>query len=82
MVVCTFGSGGWVGYHQATRLQLSLVVQSEGWVREEKPERFDISVGRAAFWEGGDWHEAGTDIGRVAIVIKSESFESKFVLEA
>jgi quercetin dioxygenase-like cupin family protein len=69
------GPGGLVGYHQATVPQLFLVVQGEGWVRGEGPERRSITAGQAAFWEGGEWHEAGADTGMMAIVIEGEALD-------
>ena len=65
------GPGGRIGYHQASLPQLFLVVQGEGWVRGESPERVSIAAGRAAFWEKGEWHESGTATGMTAIVIES-----------
>lgn len=69
------GQGGVVGYHQAVVPQLFLVVQGEGWVRGEEEERTSIKAGQAAFWEGGEWHESGSETGMTAIVIESESLD-------
>jgi quercetin dioxygenase-like cupin family protein len=69
------GPGGLVGYHPATVPQLFLVVQGEGWVRGEAPERRAITAGQAAFWEAGEWHESGTDMGMIAIVIEGEGLD-------
>jgi quercetin dioxygenase-like cupin family protein len=52
---------GMVGYHQAATSQLFMVVQGEGWVRGESPDRSSIASGRAAFWERSEWHESGTE---------------------
>ncbi|MBI4758256.1 MAG: cupin [Chloroflexi bacterium] len=65
-------SNGIVGYHQAVTPQLFLVVQGAGWVRGETSDRIAITVGQAAFWEKGEWHESGTNTGLMAIVIESE----------
>ena len=76
------GPQGVVGYHQAASPQLFLVVQGEGWVRGERPDRLPITAGRAAFWEKGEWHEAGTDAGFMAIIIESEALTpSEFMSE-
>ncbi len=68
-------AGGIVGYHQATTPQLFLVVNGAGWVRGESNERLAISVGQAAFWERGEWHESGSVDGMMAIVIEGENLE-------
>lgn len=67
------GANGLVGYHQATTPQLFLVVDGEGWVRGESPERIAITAGCAAFWEKDEWHESGTKSGMTAVVIEIES---------
>jgi quercetin dioxygenase-like cupin family protein len=64
---------GVVGYHQAAMPQLFLVVQGEGWVRGEAPERVPVRPGLAAFWDRGEWHETATTTGLTAIVIESEA---------
>jgi hypothetical protein len=35
-----------------------------------------IEAGQAAFWERGDYHEAGTDRGMVAIVVEGDDLAS------
>ena len=71
-IVCMhLGPDGRVGDHQAVSPQLFLVVQGEGWVRGDQGELLPITAGRAAFWEKGEWHAAGTGTGLVAIVIES-----------
>ncbi len=69
----TLGPEGAVGYHQAAAPQLFLVVQGEGWVRSEAPDRVPIRPGLAAFWEKGEWHETTTKVGLTAIVVEGES---------
>ena len=64
------GPGGVVGYHEATTYQLFAVVEGEGWVRGEGPERTPIHAGEAAFWGPREWHAAGTETGMVAIVVE------------
>lgn len=63
---------GKVGYHQAVTPQLFLVVNGQGWVRDETSAPIPIEAGRAAFWDADEWHEAGTDTGLTAIVIEGE----------
>ena len=66
------GSNGKVGSHQATTPQLFLVVQGEGWVRDETSQRISITMGCAVFWDKDEWHESGADNGLTAVVIESE----------
>ena len=76
MIQCAYlEPGGVIGYHQATVAQLFLVVQGEGWVREQAPERTQIQAGQGAYWEEGEWHEAGTETGMTAIIIESVRFD-------
>jgi quercetin dioxygenase-like cupin family protein len=63
--------GGLIGLHQASGPQLVAIVEGEGWIRGETEERTTISAGEAVFWEGGEWHETGSDGGLVALVIES-----------
>ncbi len=67
--------GGLIGYHQATVPQLFVVVQGEGWVRGEAPERTAIRSGQGAYWEEGEWHELGTETGMTAIIIEAVRFD-------
>lgn len=67
------GPNGKVGYHQAVKPQLFLVMQGEGWVRDETSERIPVVTGRAVFWDKDEWHESGTDTGLIAIVVEGES---------
>lgn len=69
------GPGGVVGYHPAAVPQLFLVVGGAGWVRSEGPERRPIGPGEAAFWEAGEYHESGSDVGMDAIVIESPALD-------
>lgn len=68
-------AGGVVGYHQATTRQLFIVVQGAGWVRGAEAEHTPIGVGRAAYWQAGEWHESGSESGMVAIVIEGDTLE-------
>ena len=77
MIQCAFlDPGGSIGYHQAAVPQLFLVIQGEGWVRGQAPERTRIQAGQAAYWEKGEWHEAGTESGMNAIIIETLRFNT------
>ena len=64
---------GIVGFHQAVVPQLLLVLNGEGYVRNEKEEYYKIQPGDAVFWEKDEWHETKTETGLTAIVIESEA---------
>jgi hypothetical protein len=66
------GAGGSIGFHQATVPQLFLVVAGAGWVRGEADVRQPIVPFEAAFWQEGEWHEAGSKTGMTAFVIEGE----------
>jgi hypothetical protein len=66
------GAGGIVGYHQAATPQLFLVVAGIGWVRGEEETRRPIAPFEAAFWQHGEWHEAGSEAGMTVFVIEGE----------
>jgi quercetin dioxygenase-like cupin family protein len=66
------GPGGVVGYHQARTHQILAVVEGAGWTRGENRERTPIAAGKAVYWEPGEWHETGTDVGLMAIVIEGD----------
>jgi len=68
-------AGGIVGYHQATAPQLFLVVAGAGWVRGEEELRRPIATFEAAFWRGGEWHEAGSETGMTVFVIEGEGVD-------
>jgi len=68
-------SGGVIGYHQATNTQLFLVVQGEGWVRDEVSEKISIHTGQAAYWDKGEWHESGTGMGMTAIIVEGTNLD-------
>ena len=80
-IKCAYlNSGGVIGYHQTVGPQLFLVVQGEGWVRGESPERYSIQAGRAAYWEAGEWHEAQTEAGMIAILIECENIDPTILM--
>ncbi len=69
------GAGGVIGYHEAVKNQLFAVVSGNGWVLGADEKRFPITAGQAAFWEGGEFHESGTDVGMMAIVIEGDGLD-------
>lgn len=66
---------GKIGYHQAVTPQLFLLVQGEGWVREESDENLAVQGGQAIFWEQGEWHETGSEKGMIAVIIEGVHFD-------
>lgn len=75
-VKCAYlSSDAVIGYHQTMADQLFVVVQGEGWVRGETPERYPIMAGQAAFWEKGEWHASGTDAGMTVILIEGSHLD-------
>lgn len=62
-----------VGYHQAVSPQLLLILNGEGYVRNESNEYFKVQEGDAVFWVKDEWHETKSDTGLTAIVIESEN---------
>ena len=76
-------ANGVIGYHQAVIPQLFLVVQGEGWVRGESPERTFVHAGQVVYWDKGEWHESGTETGMTAILIEGVNFDiSRMILVA
>lgn len=63
---------GIIGYHQAVVPQLLLILDGEGYVRNEQEQYFKVQTGDAIFWEKDEWHETKSDKGLTAIVIESE----------
>lgn len=61
---------GIVGYHQAIVPQLLL--NGEGYVRNENDKYYKVESGDAVFWGKDEWHETKTHVGLTAIVIESE----------
>ena len=64
-------ANGIVGYHQAVVPQLLLVINGEGYVRNDEVQNIKVQPGDAVFWEKDEWHETKTDKGLTAIVIES-----------
>ncbi|GAB0167624.1 AraC family ligand binding domain-containing protein [Lysinibacillus sp. CTST325] len=63
---------GVIGYHQAVVPQLFLIIEGEGYVRNEQEQYYQVQPGDAVFWEKDEWHETKTDKGLTGIVIESE----------
>jgi quercetin dioxygenase-like cupin family protein len=74
-------AGGVVGYHQASVQQLFIIVQGEGWVTGTDREKMEIKSGEGVMWEGGEWHESGSESGMLALVIESESIDTSLLHE-
>ncbi len=73
---CMFiGPEGIVGLHKATINQLFLVLNGQGWVTGKEGIRFNIQSGKAAYWESGEIHESGSELGMTVIVIEGEDLE-------
>jgi GrpB-like predicted nucleotidyltransferase (UPF0157 family)/quercetin dioxygenase-like cupin family protein len=70
-------AGGSVGRHPATANQLFAVVSGSGWASGGDGRRRPVPAGRAAFFEAGESHEAGTELGLIAVCI-----EGSFALHA
>ncbi len=68
-------AGGVVGMHEAACPQLFLVIDGSGWTRAGEGERLALVKGEAAFWETGELHESGSDVGLTAIVVEADSLE-------
>lgn len=64
-------ANGIVGYHQAVVPQLLVVINGEGYVRNDKEDYINVEPGDAVFWEKDEWHETKSDKGLTAIVIES-----------
>ena len=63
-------AGGVVGRHPAVARQLFAVVAGHGWVAGGDEVRRAIEPDRAALWEPGEEHEAGSDLGLTAVVVE------------
>ncbi len=63
-------AGGTVGEHKAVSRQLFAVMAGSGWASGGTGERRRLSSGRAASWEAGERHAAGTDDGMTALCVE------------
>jgi quercetin dioxygenase-like cupin family protein len=76
------GMGGFIPRHPATGPQLFVAIDGSGWVSGEDGTKVPIKAGQAAFWEGGETHESGSDDGMKAIVVECSSFDpARFMRE-
>ena len=75
-----FAAGDHVGYHQAIIPQLFAVVAGEGWVQDESRRDVAISAGRAAFWQGGEWHAARAETAMTAVVLEAAQLDPAAVM--
>ncbi len=64
--------GGIVWFHEATTPQLFCVVAGSGWVTGADRARVPVEAFDAAFWEAGEWHESGTEVGMAAVVLEGD----------
>jgi len=64
-----------IGYYQEVAPQLFLLVEGEGWIRDEFDDIFPIQEGQAVFWEQNEWHESGSETGMTAVIIEGVSFD-------
>jgi gentisate 1,2-dioxygenase len=74
-VILYLAPGEFVAEHPAASRQLFCVVAGSGWVSGPDGERVPIGAGRAAAWEAGERHAAGTDDGLTAVVLEGDGFE-------
>ncbi len=73
--------GGKVGYHQAVGDQLFLVMQGSGWATSVDLQPQPVEAGQAALWRDGEWHEAGSDAGMIAVIIEADSMDHILMTE-
>jgi len=64
--------GGVVGMHEAPVPQLFIVILGEGWVCGADKEKVFLKAGEGVFWQTGQAHESGSDMGSTALVIQAE----------
>lgn len=69
------GAGGFLPRHPAGAPQLFAVVAGSGWVTGADDVKVELRAGRAAFWDAGESHAAGTEEGMTVIVVEGTSFD-------
>lgn len=69
------GPDGILGSHPAPISQLFIVLNGQGWVIGKEGLRYHIQSGKAAFWEPGEKHESGSELGMTVIVIEGEDLK-------
>lgn len=62
---------GVIGYHKAPAQQLFLVVEGEGWVCGDDENRVSVRSGTGIFWDKGEGHKSGSELGMTAIILQS-----------
>ncbi|WP_231589461.1 cupin [Bacillus sp. FJAT-27916] len=72
----TIEQEGIVGYHKAPVPQLFLVVEGKGWVEGENKQRVTIKSGQGVFWNKGEGHLSGSEMGLTALILQSEELVS------
>jgi quercetin dioxygenase-like cupin family protein len=72
-----FESGSQIGKHPTGYGQLFLVMNGEGWVAGSDGERIKLKTGQGAFFERGELHSKGSDIGMTVIMIQVSNLEPK-----
>jgi quercetin dioxygenase-like cupin family protein len=77
-VVCIrLAAGGLLGRHPASVDQMFVVVDGSGWVRGSEGERTPVDAGTVVYWNAGEEHESGSDLGMTAIVIEAERIRAR-----
>ncbi|OKH41725.1 hypothetical protein NIES2101_33905 [Calothrix sp. HK-06] len=72
-----FESGSHIGTHRAGYGQLFLVMNGEGWAAGSDGERIQLKAGQGAFFEPGELHSKGSDIGMTVIMVQASKLEPK-----
>jgi len=78
--VVHLGTNGRIGRHPASGRQLLAVVSGSMWASGSDGARRDLPPGRAALWEPGEMHEAGSREGAVAIGIEGQFEADAFLV--
>ena len=72
-----FESGSQIGTHPTGYGQLFLVMNGEGWVVGSDGERIKLKTGQGAFFEPGELHSKGSDIGMTVIMVQVSELKPK-----
>lgn len=75
VVAMWLAPGGAIGRHPASGRQFFLVTQGDGWVEGGDGPRRHIHAGQAAWWDDGEAHAAGSDVGMAALVIEGDALD-------
>lgn len=71
-----FEPGGHIGRHPTGFGQLFLVVAGSGWVSGADGARVELTAGQGAFFERGEMHAKGSDLGMMAIMVQVRDLET------